>query len=187
MSEPVRLTLEEQRRRITGTSVPTRLDVVESSVKTRNDRERRAAETAAMFGELVHSSASVADDLLQLRGNDAWSTSFAYLLNYSLAWLGASQQQRDERTVTAMLANMRHMCEELKKQFPNGRISISGWQRALEKFGTQAEPACSDEPHPFVDTLARQVLTIRNTGMALSGFRQFYAPSGPQLHIIRPA
>jgi hypothetical protein len=86
-----------------------------------------------------------------------------------------------------MLTNLVRLSDAMAKSFPDRKLVIDPWQRAVKAFGEVIPPEYEPKPHPHVDSLSQIVLTLRDTGPSLADFRELYAPSESGLHIIRPA
>ena len=86
-----------------------------------------------------------------------------------------------------MNLNLSSLAAEMAKAFPDRRMAVDPWQRAIAALGEPVEPKYDTKPHPHVESLSRLVLTLRDTGPSLKDFRAYYAPFGTSLHIIRPA
>jgi len=153
----------------------------------RDDRAQRAKD-AHDFTTLVERTAAVVDDMQNLRKSDEWSIAFGMLANLTLANLAVALQRAEPEVAGGLLLNLRSLLDALQEKFPDGRIPLTQWQVAIEAFGPgTSAPDFQKEQHPFVDTLAKQVRTVRDRGLALSGFREFYVLAGAKLHVVRPS
>ncbi len=166
-----------------------RLQSLTAAKKKRiQELEYKNTEFQNAYIELVSRTAAVCHDLLLTRQRgDVWGTAFAFLVNYSLAHLGLARQCADRKTFDAMLVNLTRMSDAMAKSFPDRKLVIDPWRRAVKTFGEITPPTYDSKPHPHVDSLSPIVLTLRDTGPSLTEFREFYASSESGLHIIRPA
>jgi hypothetical protein len=152
------------------------------------DLERKNLEFQQTYVELMNRTSAVCHDIVLTRPRgDAWALAFAYLVDYTLAYLGLARQCDDSRTLNAMVANLSRLSEAMAKSFPDRKLVIDPWQRSVKAFGDVKPPSYDAKPHPQVDSLSQILLTLRDTGPRLPEFREFFAPSETGLHIIRPA
>ncbi len=153
-----------------------------------SDLERSDQAFQAIYSELINRTGAVCHDLVLTRPRgDAWALAFVYLVDYSLSYLGLARQCNDQRVFDAMLLNLSRLSEAMSKAFPDRKLVIDPWQRAVKAMGDPKSPTYDQKPHPHVDSLSQIILTVRETGPSLSEFREYYAPSDSGLHIIRPA
>jgi hypothetical protein len=193
MSEPQRFNsatwrseLQAQRRGI-DESVDKVVSITDAQLRRSRDAEARREAFRQRQAEIVERSSAICHDMLLTRGQDEWSLAFAFLVNHSLGHLGLAYMSADERTMQAMVANLSGLAGETAKAFPDRRMAVDPWQRAIAALGEPTEPKYDTKPHPHVESLSRVVLTLRDTGPSLKDFRAYYAPFGTALHIIRPA
>ncbi len=150
--------------------------------------ERSDAEFQQVYSELVNRTATICHDIVLTRPRgDAWALAFAYLVDYTLSNIGLARQCNDQKMFDAMLTNLARLSEAMAKAFPDRKLVVDPWRRAVKAFGDVTPPAYDAKPHPHVDSLSQIMLTVRDTGPSLSDFRELYAPSESGLHIIRPA
>ena len=141
-----------------------------------------------IYAELMNRTAAVCHDLVLTRPRgDNWALAFVYLVDYTLAYLGLARQCNDQRVFDAMVTNLARLADAMSRSFPDRKLVIDPWQRAVKAFGEIKPPPYDQKPHPHVDSLSQILLTVRETGPSLGDFREFYAPSESGLHIIRPA
>jgi hypothetical protein len=144
--------------------------------------ERRETEQQSMAG-LMEAADALVNDMMAARNGDSWSLALAYLLQYAIGHLATG----DTPTRSAMAANLHNLVAALEQAFPQGRGTVGDLRRAVSPYQAGVAHAVLSEPHPYVDTLARQVLTVRDSGYRLATFREFYAPGANGLHVVRPA
>jgi len=152
------------------------------------DLRRKDVAYSQAYQELMARTSAVCHDIILTRPRgDAWALAFAYLVNYTLANMGLARLCDDRRLFEAMLTTLVRLSAAMAKSFPDRKLVIDPWTRAVKAFGEVPPPPYEAKPHPHVDSLSQILLTLRDTGPSLSEFREFFAPSEAGLHIIRPA
>jgi hypothetical protein len=159
----------------------------DAQLKKSRDAEARRETSRQRQAEVIERSAAICHDMLLMRAQDEWSLAFGFLVNHTLGHLSLAYASADDRILKAMVTNLSRLADETAKAFPDRRMAVDPWQRAIAALGEPAEPAYESKPHPHVESLSRLVLTLRDTGPGLKDFRAYYAPFGATLHIIRPA
>jgi len=193
MSEPQRFNaaswrneLQSQRRSVDD-SVEKVVSVSDAQLRRTRDAEARREAFRQRQAEVVERSSAICHDMLLMRSQDEWSLAFGFIVNHSLAHLGLAYAASEERTLQAMIFNLSNLAAETARAFPDRRMAVDPWQRAIATLGDPSEPKYDTKPHPHVESLSRVILTLRDTGPSLKDFRAYYAPFGASLHIIRPA
>jgi hypothetical protein len=174
-------------RRAVEESVSKVLTLTDAQIRRGREAESRRENFRQRQTEIAEKSSAVCHDMLLMRSQDEWSLAFGLLVNHSLGHLGLAYAASDERMMQGMVFNLTRLAEETAKAFPDRRMAIDPWKRAIASLGEATEPTHDAKPHPNVESLSRLVLTLRDTGPALKDFRAYYAPFGSALHIIRPA
>lgn len=178
--------LQVQRRGLEE-SVDRVVTLTDAQLRKNRDAEARREAHRQRLAELAERSSAVCHDIVLMRNQDEWALAFGFLVNHSLGHLGLATMSAEERTVQAMLLNLSNLAAEMARAFPDRRMVVDPWQRAVAAMGDSVEPRYDARPHPHVESLSRLVLTLRDTGPSLKEFRAYYAPFGTSLHIIRPA
>ena len=163
------------------------VSLTDTQLRRARDAEARREAFRQRQAEVVERSSAICHDMLLMRGQDEWSLAFGFLVNHSIGHLGLAYASADERTLQAMITNLSRLAAETMKAFPDRRMAVDPWQRAIAALGEPNEPQYDTKPHPHVESLSRVVLTLRDTGPSLKDFRAYFAPFGTALHIIRPA
>jgi hypothetical protein len=193
MSEPTSKRDQRSRQvREQSKRVDASLDKLQTLSATQNKRlrelERKDLEFQQIYLELANRTSAVCHDILITRPRgDAWALAFAYLSNAIMANFGMARQCGDKSIFDAMLTNLNRLADAMAKSFPDRKLVIDPWNRAIRAFGEINAPSYDSKPHPHVDSWSQILLTLRDTGPSLTDFREFFAPSEAGLHIIRPA
>jgi hypothetical protein len=164
----------------------------EVAAKSRNQRDQetlaRRKKLAEQLTKVRDTTSAICNDMLAVRDGDSWSLSFAAVANQCVAALATASLAGDEAGQAAMIQNLRSLSNEIANAFPQGRITVTDWKisvEALDVPSVSVEPV--REPHPYAQTISKQVLTLRDSGFNLREFRQLFVLNKHNIHVIRPA
>jgi hypothetical protein len=164
----------------------------EQAAEARNRRDidlsSRNKKRAEILCSLRDTTAAICNDMLAVRDGDSWALSFTAVASQIVAALATAYTAGDERAQAAMIQNLRSLSTELANAFPQGRITVTDWKLSVDALdcpNVAVEPV--KEPHPYAQTLSKQVLTLRDAGFVLREFRQMFVLSKNNIHVIRPA
>jgi len=171
------------------TQVRATSEKVEKVRKDNADKAATKAQWVTALNLLSSRTADVCNDMLATRGEDPWSTAFAYVTQYCLANLACARFANNAGAQIAMVSNLAVLADELYGAFPSGKRVVTDWRTSIgdvRKLLPAGSPSTLSEVHPFAGTLGRQLSILKNRGYPMSGLTEFYAPSDSGLHILRP-
>ena len=192
MSDVLKSSFAEKRRALVEQARATDASLAETR-KTQSQRIERSKQTEASRTEflkahvtLQRETSAVCHELYLARSGDAWGLAFADVANYCVGQLAYARLAGSAPLEAAMVINLQRLAEAVSKSFPDRKMVLEPWKRAVVALGAPQEPAPTAKPHPQVDSWSRIVCTLRDTGPK-TPFRELFVGSEAGVHLVRPA